>query len=36
MIPHKQSANVKHTIVEALYNKQLFKSKSVVDNFFVL
>jgi hypothetical protein len=34
MIPHKQSANVKHTIVEAFYNKHLFKGRNVVDNVF--
>jgi hypothetical protein len=34
MIPHKQSANVKHTIVEVFYDKHLFRSRSVVENVF--
>ncbi len=34
MIPHKQNANVKHTIVKVFYNKHLFKGRSVVENVF--
>jgi hypothetical protein len=32
MIPHKQFGNIQHTIIEALYNKHLSWSKSVVEN----
>lgn len=34
MIPHKQSANIRHTFLEAHYNKHLSKGKSVVENAF--
>jgi hypothetical protein len=34
MIPLKQSANIEHTFLEALYNIHLSKWKSVVENVF--
>jgi hypothetical protein len=34
MIPHKHSANIMHTFLEALYNRCLSKGRSVVENAF--
>jgi len=34
MIPHKQSANIRHTFLEILYNKHLSKGRNVVENAF--
>jgi hypothetical protein len=34
MIPHKQSNNIRHIILEAWYNKHLSEGKSVMENSF--
>jgi len=34
MIPHKQTNNIQHTILEALYNKHFSWGRNVVDNSF--
>ncbi len=34
MIPHKYSANVKHTFLKTLYNRHLSKGRNVVENAF--
>jgi hypothetical protein len=34
MIPHKQSANIRHTFLEVLYNKHLSNGRNVVENAF--
>jgi hypothetical protein len=34
VIPHKQSANIRHTFLEAHYNQHRSKGKNVVENAF--
>lgn len=34
MIPYKQSENVKHTFLEALYNRHFTKGRTLVENVF--
>jgi hypothetical protein len=34
MIPHKQSRNIRHIVLEALYKKHLSQGRSVVKNSF--
>jgi hypothetical protein len=36
MIPCKQRANIKHTILKAFYNKHLLRRRNVVENIVIL